>query len=260
MNKIYEDKRIRQGKISRITGAALAVSIHLVALCFGVTTGLKYIYPPPPEDTILIDFSEEEYKQPQIRTGHRPKAKDPDKTKDINLVQNSEAQEEGAKLNESKEATLGEDGDVDVFEPKREVEIKQKALFHSAKNITEKDTLSPQTAYKKSEKLKAGHAAGNTNISKLSNKPNALLEGRSQVGSLPTPLYGVQNEGTVVVEIWVDNYGTVKKALAGAPGTDVTDKTLWNAARNAAMKSVFNQKTDAPTLQKGTITYVFKLK
>ena len=64
----------------------------------------------------------------------------------------------------------------------------------------------------------------------------------------------------MVVEIWVDNYGIVQKAVAGAEGTTVTDKKLWQAARNAAMEASFNMSADAPALQKGTITYIFKLK
>ena len=63
----------------------------------------------------------------------------------------------------------------------------------------------------------------------------------------------------MVVDIWVDNYGNVQKAVAGGAGTTVADKTLWAAARAAAMKAHFNQSADAPALQQGTITYIFKL-
>lgn len=85
------------------------------------------------------------------------------------------------------------------------------------------------------------------------------LKGRTLVGSVPRPTYTVKESGTVVVAIWVDNYGNVTKAQAGAEGTTVTSKELWTAARNAAMKAHFNQKADAPALQEGTITYVFTL-
>jgi hypothetical protein len=64
----------------------------------------------------------------------------------------------------------------------------------------------------------------------------------------------------VVVEIWVNKSGNVTKALAGAQGTTVSNPTLWAAARVAAMKTHFNQSVDAPELQQGTITYIFKLK
>ena len=78
-------------------------------------------------------------------------------------------------------------------------------------------------------------------------------------GTLPRPSYAVQTSGKVVVDIWVDNYGNVQKAVAGAEGTTVTDKTLWQAARKAALGAHFNMSADAPALQKGTITYIFKI-
>ena len=60
-----------------------------------------------------------------------------------------------------------------------------------------------------------------------------------------------------MVQVKVDQYGQVTEAIPGAEGTTVTDKTLWNAARNAALKAHFNQNASAPALQSGTITYVF---
>jgi hypothetical protein len=132
-------------------------------------------------------------------------------------------------------------------------------LFSAANNKTQKDTLAPQTAHEISDALKAGHAQGNTKTGETSGEPNAKLAGRSVNGTLPKPSYGVQAAGKVVVEIWVDQYGTVQKAVAGAEGTTVTDKTLWNEARKAALGAHFNLSSDAPALQKGTITYIFKL-
>ncbi len=80
------------------------------------------------------------------------------------------------------------------------------------------------------------------------------------MGALPSPAYKVQEAGKVVVKIWVDQYGKVVKAQAGVEGTTATDKTLWNAARAAALGAQFNMKADAPTMQEGTITYIFNLK
>jgi hypothetical protein len=150
-------------------------------------------------------------------------------------------------------------GDVDIVEKPREKEINRRALFPTADNKTQKDTLAPQTAYEASDDLKAGHAQGNTSVGETAGEPNAKLAGRSINGTLPKPSYGVQAAGKVVVEIWVDQYGTVQKAVAGAEGTTVTDKTLWNEARKAALGAHFNLSSDAPALQKGTITYIFKL-
>ena len=258
----YLQERERQERRSRTTGVALTAVLHAgLAGCLFMT-GFTYLDPPPPEkETILIEFDEPEIERPrQTWNGSRPQAVKPDRTKPINLVQRSEAQLEGTKSNEAPEATVDDFGDVDINEPKREKEIDRRALFHAADNKTQKDTLAPQTADKVTEALKAGHAQGNTRTGETSGEPNAKVAGRSVNGTLPRPSYPVQASGKVVVEIYVDNYGNVQKAVAGVEGTTVTDKNLWQAARKAALGAHFNMSADAPAMQKGTITYVFNLK
>ena len=261
MAEQYLRARERQEKKSRVTGVALTVSAHLVILACCFLMGFTYLDPPPPEkEQILIEFDEPELQRPkQTWDGTRPRAVNPDPTKDINLVQQSEAQHTGTKSNEAPEATVDDFGDVDVPEPPREKEIDRRALFSAADNKTQKDTLAAQTAREISDALKAGHAQGNTRTGETAGEPNAKLAGRQVNGTLPRPTYGVQASGKVVVDIWVDNYGDVQKAVAGAEGTTVTDKTLWQAARKAALGAHFNMSADAPALQKGTITYIFKL-
>ena len=91
--------------------------------------------------------------------------------------------------------------------------------------------------------------------------PNAHLKGRKvNKSTLFKPAYNLQESGIVVVKIWVDQYGHVKRAEPGADGTTVTNAKLWAAARAVALKAHFDMKTDAPPLQEGTITYIFTLK
>ena len=257
----YINERRRQAKLSTATGAMLTVIVHvaLTACCF--MTGFTYLDPPPPEqEQILIEFEEPVLKEPeQIWNGTQPKVAEPDPSEPIKLVQASEAPNEGTKANEAPESTVDDFGDVDIKEPPREKEINRRALFPGADNKTQKDTLAPQTAYEASDALKAGHAQGNTSTGETAGEPNAKLAGRSVNGTLPKPFYGVQASGKVVVEIWVDNYGNVQKAVAGVEGTTVSDKNLWQAARKAALGAHFNMSAEAPALQKGTITYIFNL-
>lgn len=258
----YIRERERQEALSRKGGIVFTIVVHLVFLACAFFTGFTYLDPPPPDqEQILIEFDEPEIERPrQTWNGSRPQAVKPDRTKPINLVQRSEAQSEGTKSNEAPEATVDDFGDVDINEPKREKEIDRRALFHAAENKTQKDTLAPQTADKVTDALKAGHAQGNTRTGETSGEPNAKVAGRSVNGTLPRPSYPVQASGKVVVEIYVDNYGSVQKAVAGVEGTTVTDKNLWQAARKAALGAHFNMSADAPAMQKGTITYVFNLK
>jgi colicin import membrane protein len=78
--------------------------------------------------------------------------------------------------------------------------------------------------------------------------------------ALPPPKYDYQGEGKVVVEVSVDRKGKVIIAIPGTKGSTTLDEYLLKAAKDAAMKTVFKAKPDAPATQKGTITYNFILK
>lgn len=260
-NQQYIRERERQEGLSRTNGIALTVSLHVALTVCCLNTGFTYLDPPPPEkEQILIEFEEPAIQKPkQSWSGSRPTAEEP--SKDINLVQKSEAPNEGTKSNEAPESVVDDFGDIDIKDPEPpKKEIDRRALFRAADNKTQKDTLAAQTAREVSDALKAGHAQGNIRTGETQGAPKAQLSGRSVIGTLPSPAYSVQESGKVVVDIWVDNYGSVQKAVAGAEGTTVTDKTLWQAARKAAMGAQFNLSADAPAMQKGTITYIFKLK
>jgi colicin import membrane protein len=85
------------------------------------------------------------------------------------------------------------------------------------------------------------------------------LAGRS-FKQLPNPRYEYQGEGKVVVEIIVDRSGKVTQANPGVKGSTTLDEYLLSAAKEAALKAIFDPKPDAPSIQKGSITYNFKLK
>lgn len=258
MTDYRQDRRMTE-RDSVFTGIVLTVLVHVALILLGAWTGIKYLYPPPQEQAMLIDFEEIIEQDPiQVKGGTAPTVPEPDKTKEINLVKRSESPVKGTKANEAKESTVGKDGDVEVPEPEREID--NRSLFTSAKNKTDKDTLAAQTSSTPKDNLQEGHASGNTVSGKTTGTPNAHLQGRSINGSLPKPEYSSNQEGTVVVDIWVDQYGNVTKAIAGGTGTTLTDKSVWKKATLAALKAHFNMAADAPVLQQGTITYNFKLR
>jgi colicin import membrane protein len=78
--------------------------------------------------------------------------------------------------------------------------------------------------------------------------------------SLPAPKYDYQGEGRVVVEVSVDRSGKVTQATPGTKGSTTLDEYLLRVAREAALKARFDPKSDAPVIQKGTITYNFILR
>ena len=82
------------------------------------------------------------------------------------------------------------------------------------------------------------------------------LGGRGSL-MLHKPSYDSKEQGKVVVTIKVDKLGNVFSAVAGAKGTNVSDQTLWQLAKDAALKSKFASDPNAPETQVGTITYNF---
>lgn len=84
------------------------------------------------------------------------------------------------------------------------------------------------------------------------------LAGR-KARSLPAPSYDVNEQGTVVMRIWVDKNGRVTSAEPNPKGSTTTNARLQSLAYQAAMKAQFDVKADAPDLQMGSITYVFQI-
>ena len=257
-DQIIRQKRERN---ARISGILMTAVIHVCALVLVSFTGLKYIYPPPQEQAMLIDFSETEEPVVQELMGQEPLAEEIDLERPVELAQRSESPFEGERENLTPETKPDPVGDVEVPtpEPKDEPVLDPRATFPG---MAKKDTTltAPHNATEGSEGFKAGQAKGNTDNGRTDGKPNAHVQGRNTVGNLPRPVYNVQESGIVVVDISVDNYGNVVRAVPGGDGTTVLDKTLWAAARKAAMETHFNMNADAPAMQQGTITYYFNLK
>lgn len=261
--KIYIRDREKQEKVSRWTGVGLTVAMHIALALILIFSNLTYLYPPPPEMNFLIDFTDEEEEAAKILEtpeGREPEAENVDTEKPVELVQRSESPHVSTKPNLTPATKPDPHGDVEVPTPKQEEPaLDPRAAFPG---MAKKDTslTAPHSASEASSTFKAGQSDGNIKEGKTSGSASASVKGRSVIGSLPKPTYNAQKEGIVVVAIKVDQYGTVTEAVAGASGTTVTDKELWAAARAAAMKAHFNQSADAPVLQDGTITYIFKLK
>ncbi len=256
--------RRQDGKHSRratIAGIALTVATHAAALVLVSFSGLKYIYPPPQERAMLIDFSEEMTLPVQELEGQAPRSENPDRESPVKLVQKSDSPEVSDRQNLTPQTRPDDFGDVAAAQPetKEEPKLDPRAAFPG---MAKKDTTltAGHSAERSSAELREGQSDGNTAKGRTDGKPNAHLRGRNVVGNLPRPAYNVQESGTVVVDIVVDNYGNVVEAKPGGDGTTVLNKALHAAARKAAMETHFNQSADAPAMQEGTITYYFNLK
>ncbi len=109
-----------------------------------------------------------------------------------------------------------------------------------------------EKAAKAEERAKAAKA-------KVTVSTSYRLEDRYVIGKVELPdLLGTQ-VGTITVNIYVSQSGTVKKTSVAA-GATITDPEVIESVRKAALKTDFNSNYDAPELAEGIITYTFKKK
>ena len=88
-------------------------------------------------------------------------------------------------------------------------------------------------------------------------EPDWNLEGRRPRNAFPRPKYSDDEQGVVVVEIWVDGNGDVTGASYRPKGSTVSAKSLLVAEAIKAAKGVKFDESDQD-IQVGTITYYFK--
>lgn len=102
----------------------------------------------------------------------------------------------------------------------------------------------------KQEARSEGAFKGETNISyRLENRYDTYIY---------VPVYLCQYGGTVTVVIAVDRSGNVVKTKFDQASSSNTDPCLKEAALKAATRMRFNSSTNAPALQRGSVTFVFQ--
>jgi TonB family protein len=244
---------------------------HCVAFFALSQFGFDRTYPPPPMQGIEITIEFERIR-PQGVLRRNPQYKPVTNPPIVNVPGNTAPQ--SAAVSQSNESTkptpqpetkpseLSDEGDVPVEAPKPKIE--QKALFQStSKGEEEANNSNPiddKSLYSGVGREDASTRTANTPIGPDHRQPvTHSLAGRSVIGGFPLPVYNSQNEGTVVVEVSVNQDGKVTKATAIGKGSTVQDAKLWKAAEEAALKAKFSVKKDAPISQVGTITYIFRL-
>jgi len=76
----------------------------------------------------------------------------------------------------------------------------------------------------------------------------------------PKPNFNCNEEGRVVVKIYVNRQGKVTKAVPGVKGSTNNAPCLLNAAKSAAMQTKWSADSKAPDTQIGKIIYNFKVR
>ncbi|MDR1338523.1 MAG: TonB family protein [Prevotellaceae bacterium] len=271
--KIDIDRREAEYSFQRKWKALVFVLLfHAGAFYALAKFGFDRTYPPPPLQGIEIAI-ELERPRPQGVPRRNPQQRPVSNPSIVNVPGNAAPQ--SARVSSSNESTkptpqpeakpseLSDQGDIPVEAP--EPKIDNKALFQSTSKGEEEannpNPIDENSLYPGVGREDESTRTANTEIGPDHRQPvTHSLSGRSVVGGFPLPAYNSQNQGTVVVEVTVNQEGKVTKARAIGKGTTVQDNKLWRAAEEAAMKARFNVKKDAPISQVGTITYIFSLR
>ena len=235
----------------KLIGLIVSIVAHgLLILCL-LLMGLRYPDPPPPELGVEMDMGE---------------------FSDVG-TDSEHAAEGGEDL--SSESSYANDDNNELTQQSEDVPLVSKKTPSPIKNKKKpKDNVKPQSEETKIDqnalftkgRVKKG-SGGSTGVGEGSGKGSGGEGGGSGISfslagrgskSLPGPTATSPENGNIVVEIRVDQEGNVVFAKAGVRGTTLWDTNLWRRCEQAAKKSKFTAKPDAPELQKGTITYIFR--
>ena len=235
----------------KLIGLIVSIVAHgLLILCL-LLMGLRYPDPPPPELGVEMDMGE---------------------FSDVG-TDSEHAAEGGEDL--SSESSYANDDNNELTQQSEDVPLTSKKTPSPTKNKKKpKDNVKPQSEETKIDqnalftkgRVKKG-SGGSTGVGEGSGKGSGGEGGGSGIAfslagrgsnELHKPTATSPANGSIVVEIRVDQEGNVVFAKAVWKGTTLTDKNLWRLCEQAAKDSKFTAKPDAPELQPGKITYIFR--
>jgi len=138
---------------------------------------------------------------------------------------------------------------------RKDIEEAQKMVIEVNKQLSKKTTAAKR--FEMPEATTEGQNPDSIKNTIYSGKSNIhyFLEKRFHL-RLPIPVYLAKGGGVIIVDIQVDRSGRVIKAEARTTN-NINDPMLPAYATQAAEQTLFNSDTNAPTIQKGTITYKF---
>lgn len=236
------------------------ISFHLILFLMFFLFGFSTPLPLPEEQGVEVNLGNSDEGMGTIQ--HEELTENISASKPVQQADNTENIstqniEESIKLNDKKTDKKVNTENTKPTEEKPKDKINPLALFNTNKGGknggSEGETGKPGDQGNKFGNPDAKNHTGNPGGG---GGPSFSLKGRS-AKTLPKPDYNSNEQGAVVVKIWVNNNGEVTRVEAGQRGTTTSDRTLWKMAENAAMRSRFSPDENAPEDQTGTITYKF---
>ena len=258
----------KKNKRNGIIGTLLFHALLLISFLF---MGLTYRIPPPPEEGISINFGFEEQGSNEIRPEDNSLESNPiieEVLKESVEVEQEIITQETVETEVIEKPKETKKEIVEPIEPEEKIE---EVIIEEPEPVV--NTKALYTGSKKKEKQSDGNRKISGNQGSIEGDINSnkyegggigvdgeayQLLGRS-VSFKAKPIYKVQLEGKVVVDITVDQLGNVVNAIAGVKGSTTLNNELLKRAKEAALKTKFSAKESAPTRQQGKIIYNFRL-
>lgn len=170
------------------------------------------------------------------------------------MLNKSEYNQIGKSMNSQSKSSIDDEIRENLKQLEQDVIAEQRASGYGytpeeAEELINSKMQPELEAVPEKEARSEGAYKGSTNIHyKLENRYDTYIY---------VPVYLCQGGGTVTVNIVVDRNGKVANAKINDVSTISGDPCLHDAAIKAAYKTRFNAKSDAPTLQKGSMTFTF---
>ena len=258
-------------KKNKRNGLIGTVLFHVVLVVAFLFLGLTYRIPPPPEEGISIDFGFIEQGLEEIQPEDNSLESNPVIEEIIQETIEIEQEIVTQETVESEVIEIPKETKKEIVKEKEPEKKQEEVIIEKIEPVVNKKAL--YTGSKKKEKQSDGNKnkignqgsiEGDINSSKYEGGGIGIdgeayqLLGRS-VAFKAKPIYKVQLEGKVVVDITVDQLGNVVNAIAGVKGSTTLNSQLLKRAKEAALKTKFSAKESAPSRQQGKIIYNFQL-
>lgn len=265
------DKKQERHTDRKADWIALAATLGVsgVAVCLLLCCGLYRPFPPPPEYGVEVNLGYSEFGMGDVQAFEPEASPMPEE----NVAAESAEEEAVMETSDEEAPALAETKPEEKKEEKAEPEkVPEKPEVKPEK--AKEPELNPMALYPGKRKGKEESSQGETQQAGDQGKPEGDVHAQGYEGSggsggisfslngrtlmsLVKPSYDSDEEGVVVVRIWVNRDGLVTRVQAGVKGTTTMDQLLWKTAAEAAMKSRFVPKEFVPEEQVGTISYRF---
>ncbi|WP_372773380.1 hypothetical protein [Mangrovibacterium sp.] len=239
--------RIKKLYKENIYGIIGTLSFHILLLCAILLANVK-IEGEIKEEQIIIDFSSLDV-LPEEEATEEEKTDPENQSSDQEIQQNRTSRSNRA-VNDAaaKDPFFDDNYQQEIADAQKLVADVNKQLSKEIPEMKQFEMPEQTTEGMDPDKISNTIYSGESNI-------HYNLEDRHHT-RLPIPVYLAKGGGKITVDIWVATSGKVVKA-AVRPNSGIGDPMLPEYALQAALRTVFNTKTDAPSPQKGTITYTF---